>query len=78
MSTGPEFAYVGQAFIGQLIEMGSKLMMENLGFPSSMRRSSFHDVVIPADLTRTFLKRTFLKDLMTVWAWMCPHRGIGR
>lgn len=52
MSTGPEFAYVEQPFISQLIGLGWKATTGNLDFPSATGRSSFREVIIHDDLTR--------------------------
>ena len=52
MSTGPEFAYVEQPFIDQLIGLGWKLTTGNLDFPSATGRSSFREVIIHDDLAQ--------------------------
>ena len=52
MSAGPEFAYVEEPFIDQLIGMGWKYNTGNLDFPSATGRSSFRDVIIHDDLTQ--------------------------
>lgn len=50
MSTGPEFTYVEQPFIDQLIGMGWKFTTGNIDFPPATGRSSFRDVIIHDDL----------------------------
>ncbi len=56
MSSGPEFAYVEEPFIDQLVGMGWKFTTGNLDFPSATGRSSFRDVIIRDDL-RQALRR---------------------
>jgi len=50
MSTGPEFTYVEQPFIDQLVGMGWKFTTGNLDFPTASGRSSFREVLLHDDL----------------------------
>ena len=50
MSGGPEFTYVEQPFIDQLIGMGWKYTTGNPDFPTASGRSSFREVLLHDDL----------------------------
>ena len=66
MSTGPEFEYVEQPFIDQLIGMGWKFTTGNLDHSTATGRGSFREVLIEDDL-RTAVRRINLDPSGEPW-----------
>jgi len=66
MSSGPEYTYVEQPFIDQLVSMGWKWTTGNLDFPSVTGRESFREVLLLDDL-RKALRRINLDDNGNPW-----------
>jgi type I restriction enzyme R subunit len=66
MSSGPEFTYVEQRFIDQLVGMGWKWTTGNLDFPSATGRCSFREVLVHDDLKQA-LRRINRDDQGNEW-----------
>lgn len=61
MSGGPEFDYVENPFLDQLVSMGWKVVTGSVDHPSVTGRGNFREVLIKDDLTKA-LKRINLRD----------------